>query len=193
MARKPMNEKLKDTVKKEFNYKCAICGTDNPQIHHIDEDHSNNGIDNLLPLCPNCHLTDQHNPTRKIDIPKLQLFRKYKDPTILKSQFDPLYKRFIFLYDIDENENDVKQVFEKVNSLINFIKSIEMGDFYSKELEKLIKQENHAYVMSFDRDYDPAYEQAKKEDNLSDRKKLILNREKAIDLIIELLRYQKWN
>lgn len=192
MARKPLTDKLKDTVKKEFNYKCAICATDNPQIHHIDEDHANNEIDNLLPLCPNCHLTDQHNPTRKVDILKLQLFRTYKDPTILKSQFHPLYQRTLFLNNIEENNEAVGEIFEQVKSLIEFVKSLEMGVFYSKELEKLIKQDNHAYVISLNGGNEYRYEQAKRDDNLADRKKLIKNSSKAIDLIIELLRYQKW-
>jgi len=192
MARKAMTEKLKDTIRKEFNYKCAICGKDNPQIHHIDEDHANNSIDNLLPLCPNCHLTDQHNPTRKVDIPKLQLFRKYKDPTILKSQFHPLYERSLFLSNLEENGEDVKELFEQVNSLIEFIKSLEMGAFYSKELEKLIKQDRRPRAISIGSDYDSKYEQSKKDDNLQDRIKLIENSVKVIDLIIEILRYQKW-
>jgi hypothetical protein len=192
MARKPLTDKLKDTVKKEFNYKCAICAVDNPQIHHIDEDHANNEIDNLLPLCPNCHLTDQHNPTRKVDIPKLQLFRTYKDPTILKSQFHPLYLRTLFLNNIEENDEAVNAIFEQANCLIEFVKSLEMGGFYSKELEKLIKQNSHPYVRSLESGHDYRYEQAKRANNLADRKKLIDNSSKAIDLIIELLRYQNW-
>ena len=39
--------------------KCAICGyEDEPKIlevHHIDENHNNNDIENLIILCPNCH------------------------------------------------------------------------------------------------------------------------------------------
>ena len=192
MARKAMSEKLKDSVKKEFNYKCAICGNENPQIHHIDEDHSNNEINNLLPLCPNCHLSDQHSPTRKIDIPKLHLFRKYKDPTILKSQFHPLYQRSLFLDFIQENTEDVKDLYEKSESLIAFIKSLEMGSFYSHELEKLIKQDGHAYSRSLSGGVDYGYEEVKKRNNFDDRQKLIANKIKVMDLIIELLRYQNW-
>ena len=192
MARKQLSEALKDKVKKEFNYKCAICANDNPQIHHIDEEHSNNEIENLLPLCPNCHLTDQHNPTRKVEIAKLQMFRKYKDPTILKSQFHPLYKRSLFLNNIDENNEEVKELFEQVNSLIEFVKSLEMGDFYSKELKRLIKRDSHIYKTSLSGGRDYQNEQARRDSNLKDRKKLIENSTKAIDLIVELLRYQKW-
>jgi 5-methylcytosine-specific restriction endonuclease McrA len=54
---------LREAVLKSYNHRCAICGSDHPQIHHIDENPGNNDELNLLPLCPNCHLTDQHNPT----------------------------------------------------------------------------------------------------------------------------------
>lgn len=192
MARKVMSEKKKDSVKKEFNYRCAICGNDNPQIHHVDEDHSNDEISNLLPLCPNCHLSDQHNPTRKVDIPKLQLFRIYKDPTILKSKFHPLYQRSLFLNSIDENTEDVINLYEQVNCLVEFVNALEMGVFYSKELEKLIQQDSHPSIRSMSLTGDFEYEEARSKNNLHDRKKLIENKTKVIDLIIELLRYQDW-
>lgn len=38
---------------------CAICGYDEDvdllEVHHIDEDRTNNLLDNLIPLCPICH------------------------------------------------------------------------------------------------------------------------------------------
>ena len=35
---------------------CAICGFDKIiSVHHIDENHNNNDIKNLIPLCPNHH------------------------------------------------------------------------------------------------------------------------------------------
>lgn len=42
-----------------FEHKCVICGYDEDErileVHHIDEDHNNNDINNLCILCPNCH------------------------------------------------------------------------------------------------------------------------------------------
>lgn len=38
--------------------KCANCGFDNKdalEVHHIDNDRSNNKLNNLITLCPNCH------------------------------------------------------------------------------------------------------------------------------------------
>lgn len=48
---------------KIIEYKCAKCGCDgywqgeilNLQIHHKDGDNTNNEIENLCYLCPNCH------------------------------------------------------------------------------------------------------------------------------------------
>jgi predicted restriction endonuclease len=75
-ARLSIPRVTKSLVLKEFNYKCAICGKERPQVHHIDENPSNNDLLNLIPLCPNCHLIDQHNPTIPVDIEKLKLFRQ---------------------------------------------------------------------------------------------------------------------
>jgi len=43
-------------VKNGTELKCSRCGTDKRiEIHHKDEDITNNSIDNLIPLCKNCH------------------------------------------------------------------------------------------------------------------------------------------
>jgi hypothetical protein len=42
---------IRDRVLKEYHHRCAIRGEDNPQLHHIDEDPSNNDPLNLIPLC----------------------------------------------------------------------------------------------------------------------------------------------
>jgi len=40
-------------------YQCEICGEEGPKglfdVHHIDENHSNNAEYNLVTLCPNHH------------------------------------------------------------------------------------------------------------------------------------------
>lgn len=42
-----------------YEKKCVCCGYDEEpkilQVHHRDENHSNNDINNLVILCPNCH------------------------------------------------------------------------------------------------------------------------------------------
>ena len=40
----------------EWKQCCSICGFDEiVSVHHIDENHNNNDITNLIPLCPNHH------------------------------------------------------------------------------------------------------------------------------------------
>lgn len=42
-----------------FEHKCSVCGwnedTDILEVHHYDENHNNNDINNLVILCPICH------------------------------------------------------------------------------------------------------------------------------------------
>ena len=49
--------KLSKQVKKRDNYLCQDCGQ--PEwlvVHHIDADKENNELDNLITLCPSCHI-----------------------------------------------------------------------------------------------------------------------------------------
>jgi hypothetical protein len=192
MLRETIPKKVKDTLLDEYDHRCAVCGGDRPHVHHIDEDASNNELLNLLPLCPNCHLRDQHNPTRKIDIPKLQLFRKHKDPAILKAQFHPIYLRQRFLDAVSQGDESVSELESQANELIEFIQSLEMGSFYGKRMTDLVAPLRRAFVMSLDPGPDPRYERQLRSKNSDYRNKLIENREAAQILLVEMLRYQSW-
>jgi len=50
-----VHEELKAEILSRSNNRCCVCQTPFVQLHHIDEGPSNNEIDNLAPLCPNCH------------------------------------------------------------------------------------------------------------------------------------------
>ena len=41
-----------------FDYRCQICGKESTilHVHHIDHNHNNNDIYNMLPLCKTCHI-----------------------------------------------------------------------------------------------------------------------------------------
>lgn len=62
------NQKTRKRVLEIKEYKCELCGitcwNEKPivlEVHHIDGDRTNNFINNLLLLCPNCHaLTDNY-------------------------------------------------------------------------------------------------------------------------------------
>ncbi|MEZ5017276.1 MAG: HNH endonuclease signature motif containing protein [Flavipsychrobacter sp.] len=56
--RKKVSPKVKAILQKEINSQCPICFDDNVEhfeIHHIDEDRTNNEERNLLMVCRNCH------------------------------------------------------------------------------------------------------------------------------------------
>ena len=190
--RKGIPKAIKEKVLKEFSHRCAKCGSDNPQLHHMDEDPSNNDPMNIIPLCPNCHLIDQHDPTKTIDLNKLQLFRKYKDPTLLKPEFHPLYLRFSFFNSLEEF-NDFDDISDRLSELIDFINELEMGPFYAKKIHKITKESAVGLVTLIG---DSASEQRRfqaiKEHNEEYRQQLIAVREEVAKLIVELLRYQPW-
>jgi hypothetical protein len=190
LTRKAIPKPTRDSVLKEFNHRCAICGTDKPQIHHIDEDPSNNDPLNLIPLCPNCHLLDQHAPTVPINPTKLQLFRRFKDPTILASQFEPLFRRIVFLIDLDEPSFNVKDYVAEAEELVSFVSALEMGEFYGKKIARLIEKPKHARVWDADT---PSYvhQRWRQQEHQEYFKILSQNREQVIALVIELLRYQR--
>ena len=54
-VRVPIPEQLRLEIIEKCNNRCCVCQTPFVQIHHIDEDPSNNTFDNLVALCPNCH------------------------------------------------------------------------------------------------------------------------------------------
>ena len=49
-------EKIVDEVLNNCGFACCVCHKDkNIQIHHINEDPSDHDLDNLAPLCHDCH------------------------------------------------------------------------------------------------------------------------------------------
>jgi hypothetical protein len=190
-----MSKKLSTTVetqvKREFNYLCAICGKPNPHIHHIDGNHSNNEVENLLPLCPNHHLLDAHSPTDPIDPLKLKLFRRHRDPAILLPQFQPLFRRMRFLFDIDVQSLELRTVAAQASELIDFVSYLEIGGFYRDQLTKLIGWNPGVRYEAFDQ---PAeyYAKIKREQTAEYSAQLSTGVEPAVALIVELLRFQPW-
>ncbi len=56
--RKSIPAKTKAKLQKEIKSECPFCGNEDVehfQIHHIDENPSNDVFDNLLLICPTCH------------------------------------------------------------------------------------------------------------------------------------------
>lgn len=182
---------IRDKVLQEFNHHCAICGADRPQLHHIDEDPSNNDPMNLIPLCPNCHLVDQHNPTKPIEPEKLGLFRRFKDPTILKPQVHPLFVRLQFLNSIND-DSQAEELAKKASELVDFIKVLEMGSFYAKRITELISMPFHPQCLGGSAASDLHYLLIKEKHAKEYREQLYMVRDQVYSLVIELTRYQPW-
>ena len=137
--RQTIPKAIQESVLKEYNHRCAFCGGDRPHLHHIDENPGNSSDPlNLIPLCPNCHLSDQHDATNSIPIDKLKFFRRYKHRSILKPQFDAIFRRMRFLHVIDNSEMD--SLFAQAEELTRFVQHLEMGMFYAGELAKLLSE-----------------------------------------------------
>lgn len=57
---------------KKWPKKCLLCGYDKiVSVHHLDENHSNNHPDNLVPLCMNCHEEVHHSVYSKEALSRL--------------------------------------------------------------------------------------------------------------------------
>lgn len=194
-TREPIPKATKEQVLSEFNHRCAICAADRPHLHHIDENPSHNDPQNLIPLCPNHHLTDQHNPTRSIDPDKLQFFRAHKDPVILWPQFHPLFTRMRFLDDIRDDTANLPQY---VNDLINFVAELEMGGYYSKKLRSVMpnvpQRQHFSGTMTAEnvRRFSERATVQLGEEQQEYRETLRNIREQVHELVVELLRYQRW-
>lgn len=192
MARVTIPKKTSDAVLGEYNHRCARCGSDHPHLHHIDEDATNNDPCNLLPLCPNCHLRDQHNPTRKIEIDKLQLFRRFKDPAVLKPQFHPVFVRQAFLASVEVDEMSVDNLERRATELIEIVQALEMGDFYAKRLTELIGPLRKNIFIGGTDGPDREYERLERQRNQDYRANLVANCASVQTLLVEQLRYQRW-
>jgi hypothetical protein len=188
-TRLPITKQLREQVLAEFNHRCAICGTDRPQLHHIDEDPANNELGNLLPLCPNCHLVDQHNPTAPVDPRKLRLFRRYKDPVILSAQFHPLFLRLLYLLDLDPLAS-YDNLHTAGVELIAFVNALKMGGFYHVRVAELITDSSPSVF--FPDEPTHVINQRFEQKRAGLVAKLSKNQEQVVDLIIEMLRYQDW-
>jgi hypothetical protein len=184
-TRKDPPKALRERIAREFNHRCAICGAPDPQFHHIDENPSNNDPLNLLPLCPNCHLTDHHNPTAPADPRKLRLFREHKDPTILSSQFHPLFNRLIFLDSISDS-SDIGRLERSARELVEFVSSLKMGEFYAGQMSALITRPRRSGLTW------PRETNARLRDAQRYRDQLRAKRTRIYSLAVELLRYQPW-
>jgi len=78
VTRIPIPDIISDELLVSCGHSCCKCGRQFVQIHHIDEDRTNNDSDNLIPLCKLCH--DEVHSTvpmaRKITKAQQKLYRE---------------------------------------------------------------------------------------------------------------------
>jgi len=176
---------IRDAVLREYSHMCAICSKERPQVHHIDEDPNNNEPLNLLPLCANHHLSDQHNPTVKVDPRRLSLFRRYKDPQILSPQFSPIFNRIVFLL-LPRPSMSYDELLAKAVDLARFVGSMSMGTYYEKAVSELL---DWSFPAAYNLNAIDTYFEKR---DAAFRLKVEDNSDRVVHLVVEQLRYQSW-
>ena len=83
-VRIPRENKVRAELQKEIDSICPFCGNSDVghfEIHHIDENPSNNEISNLLLLCPTCHskITKQDITAEEVKSKKASLDLRNRD------------------------------------------------------------------------------------------------------------------
>lgn len=122
-TRIPQVNKIRAELQKEINSVCPFCTNDEVghfEIHHIDENPSNNEINNLILLCPTCH-----SKITKKDI----------------SNYDVLKKKFDLI-------TNPKSSNKKENSSVNFNSNVEnaiVGNNNTISIKKTTKQVKPKY------------------------------------------------
>jgi hypothetical protein len=76
--RKDLPENILEQLLFLSSNRCCICQTPLIVIHHIDGNPANNNMDNLAPLCPNCHTHAHSNSklTRNLTPDRIKSVRK---------------------------------------------------------------------------------------------------------------------
>ncbi len=101
-------------------------------------------------------------------------------------QFEPLFRRVIFIINIDESSFDAHDAEAKVKELVSFVSALEIGSFYGKEIARLVEKPKPAGTWGRDTPDDVS---RKREEYFQ---QLCEGREQVISLVVELLRYQTW-
>lgn len=119
--------------------KCHLCGDDNVKIdvHHVDENHDNNILSNLEPLCVKCH---QKFHYKKMKMPFVQVTKIFHFEA---AHFLPLHeKKCKFLHGHSYKlEVTVKRRVNKETGMV-----IDYGDLKKAVEENVIEKLDHSYL-----------------------------------------------
>jgi len=171
-----------------------MCGADRPHLHHIDENHDNNAPENLIPLCPNHHLIDQHDATNKLPGPLLAFFRVHKHRRILAPQFRSVFSRMAFLEEqVEPTPEAIKLLRRQVEELVEFVRHMEHGEFFSKRLAALLKYPGGPYaVVIGDPESERRFDSTIAENRRTFLAQVAANRDQVVRLVVEALDWQQW-
>jgi hypothetical protein len=120
---------------------------------------------------------------------KLALFRQYKDPLILAAQFEPVFKRVLFLISVDTS--DLDRFCSSTKDLVDFVKHLQMGSYYGQKIAGLLEYSFGPSIFST-ADRDDENEQREVRNRTEFFETTAANRAQVLDLVMELLRYQSW-
>ncbi len=190
--RSSIPKQVSESVLKEYRHRCAVCGRHDPHLHHLNEDPTDHDPHNLLPLCPNCHLQDAHDPTTPPHPYKLRLFRKYKDPLILDPRFHPIFCRMLFLRDDKLAEIAPGAINRLGGDLLEFVAHFKMGGFYRKKLKDVARNHFALYAEKCSLEGRPLTQQHIRNDPALRAESYEYRNAQVESLVVELIRYQEW-
>jgi hypothetical protein len=107
----------------------------------------------------------------------------------LTSQFDPLFKRLVFLFNRENSQFDINEIVSSSSELVAFVQQLNMGKFYANRIRELLEYTGYPMLIG---PYDP---QAVARDERARREhfdQICTCSESIIALAVELLRYQDW-
>jgi hypothetical protein len=120
------------------------------------------------------------------------MFRQYKEKRILNPKFDIYFSKLEFLFQVNEGEEDVKELEKNAEHFIELCRNLKMGSYLAKEIEELIGPLKYAWRVRLDGRPDPQNFHKKPKKNAEYRRKLIENRNNVQSILVEILKHQDW-
>jgi hypothetical protein len=176
-----------ERVLREFRRRCALCGGEPVEAHHIDEDPGHNEPLNLIPLCPTCHSL-QHEAGRAIGSEKLHLFRCRKLRAILDPRFHPLFLRLRLLEAVEPG-SDTAAIAAGVAELVGLMRGLRQGQLYADLVDELLRQPTY---LDFSGLGEPGWRLCWSGQDEPYDEQVRRVRGRVLELVLELLAYQEW-
>lgn len=119
-------------------------------------------------------------------------YRRLREPVILAPQFHPLFVRLEFLRRVTPT-TPVKEIDRDVAELVQFVRTLNMGQFYGDKMEALLRRARCIYIPKSWRATDSECETALAAEERKYREKVAACHAEVWDLIMELCSFQGWS